>query len=390
AHLGRMREMLLRADDRTLVLVDEIGGGTEPGAGASLAVAMLERLLEVRACGVVTTHATELKLFASATPGVANASVRFDPQSFRPTYHLDVGAPGQSLAFPLARALGIDAAIVERAQALLERRERDYESALAELSLRAAEVQAERDALADQRAIAARERDATREAREKLDVERQAFADRAEARMQQGLRDFTSELQRRAAANAVSRPRVTAAQSDLLSRNFEKLRADLGIKDRQSDANTGGDTFAPNDRVRIHSLRQEGTVIEDFGDTLLVAIGVMKTVVKRSDVERAPRQARERHRADDGGTAKIEAAGRSRLELDVRGKRFAEAEPIVDRWIDEALLAGAGTLRLIHGKGTGMLGRGLQQFLSAHPSVKSIRYGLEDEGSGGVTIIELQ
>ena len=130
AHLQRMREMLERADEHTLVLVDEIGGGTEPTAGAALAIAMLERLLEKHACGVVTTHATELKLFASATPGVANASVRFDPKTFRPTYQLDVGAPGQSLAFPLANSLGISLQIVDRAQSLLDTRERDYESAL--------------------------------------------------------------------------------------------------------------------------------------------------------------------------------------------------------------------------------------------------------------------
>ncbi len=141
AHLQRMREMLESAGERTLILVDEIGGGTEPSAGAALAIAMLQRLLKRGTHGLVTTHATELKLFGHACPGVANASVRFDPQSFKPTFHLDVGAPGQSLAFPLARTIGIDDAIVVRAQELMESRERDYETALGELSLRAAELQ---------------------------------------------------------------------------------------------------------------------------------------------------------------------------------------------------------------------------------------------------------
>ncbi|MDP9024141.1 MAG: Smr/MutS family protein, partial [Candidatus Eremiobacteraeota bacterium] len=395
AHLQRMRDMLAEAGARTLVLVDEIGGGTEPGAGAALAVAMLERLLELRACGVVTTHATELKLFASATAGVANASVRFDPRTFRPTYQLDVGAPGQSLAFPLAQALGIETQIVSRAQALLDSRERDYESALAELSLRGAEIQSERDALAQQRADLQRVSRAANELREKLDAERQVFADRAEARMQQGLREFTAELARRAAANAASRPRVTSAQSDLLSRSLESMRADLGIGERQREGAADAGLFQPNDRVRIHSLRQDGTVVEDYGDTLLVAIGVMKTVVKKTDVERRGKNADEKRKArtqedDAGGGAKLEAAGRVSMELDVRGKRFVEAEPIVDRWLDEAVLAGNSEIRLIHGKGTGLLGRGLQEFLRVHPSVKSVRYGHEDEGSGGVTIIELQ
>lgn len=403
AHLQRMRDMLGRADAQTLVLVDEIGGGTEPGAGAALAIAMLERLLALRACGVVTTHATELKLFASATAGVANASVRFDPKTFAPTYQLDVGAPGQSLAFPLAQALGISEDIVERAQALLDSRERDYESALAELSLRAAEMQSERDALAAENAAAARERATLHGQREQLDAQRQAFIERAEERMAQGLRDFSAELQRRADANRATRARVTQAQSELLSRTIVEMRRDLGITDAQRAAQADDGTFRAGDPVRILSLRQDGSVVEDYGDTLLVAIGPMKTVVPKTDVERRSRNAAEksdarmqrRARANAGqggdpeGDAKLEAAARTMAELDVRGKRYVEAEPLVDRWVDEALLAGSGQLRLIHGKGTGMLGRGLQEFLRAHPGVKSIRYGREDEGSGGVTIIDL-
>src|SRR5581483_10805969 len=108
AHLSRMRDILSRADSSALVLVDEIGGGTEPGSGAALAIAMLERLLSAGACAIVTTHSTELKLFAHEAAGVTNASVRFDPHTFAPTFHMDVGAPGQSLAFALARSIGID------------------------------------------------------------------------------------------------------------------------------------------------------------------------------------------------------------------------------------------------------------------------------------------
>ena len=395
AHLSRMREMFDRADANTLVLVDEIGGGTEPGAGAALAVAMLERLLAVGACGVVTTHATELKLFASGAAGVVNASVRFDPQTFRPTYHLDVGAPGQSLAFPLATALGIDRAIVDRAQALLDTRERDYESALAELSLRSAELQTEREALSSERRAAERERGGLAGDRERFEAERRAFAERAEERMQQSLREFTAELQRRAASAEAKRPRVTASQSALLSRTAEEMRRALGVTNEQREQKPDDGVFQPNDPVRITSLRQDGTVVEDYGDTVLVAIGPMKTVVKKNDVQKIPhRQAdakrqRSPERAKRVEGAKLEAAARSMPELDVRGKRYIEAEPIVDQWVDEAALAGNSPLRLIHGKGTGMLGRGLQEFLRSHPSVKSVRYGHEDEGSGGVTIIEL-
>jgi DNA mismatch repair protein MutS2 len=395
AHLARMREMLADADDQMLVLVDEIGGGTEPGAGAALAVAMLERLLAVGACGVVTTHATELKLFASGAAGVVNASVRFDPQTFSPTYQLDVGAPGQSLAFPLARALGISPEVVERAQALLDTRERDYESALAELSQRSAELATERDAARAQRLTAERERGSLAHDRSLFEAERRSFADRAEARMQQSLREFMAELQRRAAATQTQRPKVTSSLAALLGRSADELRKSLGVGDAaEPSAPAGPVAFKPNDFVHIRSLAQDGTVVEDYGDTVLVAIGPMKTVVKKRDValraggakEARKREAAEKRRAASAG---VEAASRTMGELDVRGKRFVDAEPIVEKWLDEAVLAGNTPLRLIHGKGTGMLGRGLQEYLRLHPSVTSVRYGNEDEGSGGVTIIDL-
>lgn len=390
AHVRRLQEMLDGADERTLVLVDEIGGGTEPATGAALAIAFLERLLELGARGVVTTHATELKLFAHAATGVANASVRFDPQTFAPTYALDVGSPGQSLAFPLARTMGLDEAILARAQALLDSRERDYETALAELAQRGAELHRERDEAAAERLRMLQREVELREQRDALARERATFLERAQTRMAQVLRDFVSELQRRAAAGA-TRAKVTSSQSALLERTVAQMRRDLGIA-AETVGPTSGAPIAAGDRVRVASLQQDGDVVEDFGDSLLVAMGSLKTVVKRSDATRiaAAREAPRRSSAALGAEAKLAASARSTAELDVRGKRFVEAEPLVDRWIDEALLAGNSPLRLIHGKGTGMLGSGLQAFLREHPAVASVRYGSADEGDGGVTIVELR
>lgn len=396
AHLQRMREMLARAGNRTLAIVDEIGGGTEPSAGAALAVAMLERLLESGAHAVVTTHATELKLFAHGKRGVANASVRFDPLTFKPTFQLDAGTPGQSLAFPLARALGIDEEIVERAQRLLDNRERDYESALAELSMRTAELQQERDRLAQERAATLRELQSLERDRTKLDTERRAFGERADERMQQALRDFVRELERRAAERgAQQKAKVSSSQTTLLANTIDAMHRDLGIKAPEAPKADEG-SFARDEPVQIISLQQNGVVVEDYGDNVLVAIGPMKTVVKRRDLRRRPAAEQRRREpvaagTTKGGAARMQAAARSSAELDVRGKRFVEAEPLVERWIDEAVLAAGGApLRLIHGKGTGMLGRGLQEYLRGNPSVKSVRYGNEDEGSSGVTIVELQ
>jgi DNA mismatch repair protein MutS2 len=388
AHLRRMREIVDSADARSLVLVDEIGGGTEPTSGAALAVAMLERILRVRASGIVTTHSTELKLFAHQTPGVANASVRFNPRTFAPTYHLDVGMPGQSLAFPLARALGIPEEIIERADSLLGSRERDYESALAELSDLSAKLQSERDALARDRAHVERLADNARARTEALERQRREFSETAEARMQQALRDFTGELARRAVEHQPSRPRVTASQSALLQRTIDEMRRQLGVgAERPSPG--GAARFEAGERVRVLSFGQDGVVVADNGETVLVGMGAMKTVVPKSDLERSAAAPPNKHAAG-GGTAKLEAASRTMAELDVRGKRYIEAEPLVEQWIDEAVVAGNSPLRLIHGKGTGMLGRGLQEYLRGHAQVKNVRYGDENEGGSGVTVFELR
>ena len=393
AHLERMREILEGAGARTLAIVDEIGGGTEPSAGAALAIAMLERLLGSGARAIVSTHSIELKLFAHATPGVANASVRFDPTTFAPTFELDVGTPGQSLAFPLASRLGIDPQIVERAGALLERRELDYETALNELALRNSELREERLQLEGERRDVGRELEGVRRDRGEFDLERRRFAAQAEERLAQSLRDFARELQRRASQlgsdRSARKPKVTPSQAALLAQTVKAMREDLGI--RPIDADTPENvSYSTGDRVRILSLDQEGIVAEDWDERLLVSVGSMKMMVEKSDVRREGTLVKRPQRSALQAEARMTAAQRSAAELDVRGKRFTEAEPLVDRWLDDALLAGNSPLRLIHGKGTGMLGRGLQEYLRGHAAVKSLRYGNEEEGSTGVTLIELR
>ena len=385
AHLDRMREMLEGANARTLAIVDEIGGGTEPSAGAALAIAILERLLVCGARAIVSTHALELKLFAHATASVANASVRFDPKTFAPTFELDVGTPGQSLAFPLATRLGIDPQIVERAAALLERRELDYEAALAELALRSSELRESREGVERERAAASRQLESLHRERNEFDEERRRFSMRAEERLAQTLRDFVREQQQR---------RPSRSQAASLAQTLETMRRELGIR-RDDETAESADAYSAGDRVRVLSLNQEGVVTEDWDERLLVSIGSMKVMVEKSDVRRDRRVVKgERAQPLRGdtrpGQTRLEATARASASLDVRGKRFAEAEPIVERWIDDALLAGTSPLRLVHGKGTGMLGRGLQEHLRDHPAVKNLRYGNEEEGSTGVTLIELR
>jgi DNA mismatch repair protein MutS2 len=387
AHLLRYGEIVREAGTGSLILVDEIGSGTEPGAGAALAISLLERFLQMDARTIATTHASEIKLFAHSTPHVANASVRFDPSTYAPTYQLDLGAPGQSLAFPLARAMNVDPAVVDRAESVLSSAERDYDRALDELAGVRAEAAAERDALRRERSrLDKLEADAARRA-EALEEERRRFAREAEGRLTETLRAFSRELERRWGERG--RGKITQGQSGALSRAIGELHRDLGIEKRRPAETEGQPEVRVGDRVVVGALEQEGTVVATTAEDVVVQIGAMRTTVKKNDVVAARTKGGERRPATSA-TPAAEIASRAMPEIDVRGKRFAEAEPLVERWLDEASLLGHSPLRLIHGKGTGLLGRGLQQYLKTHPNVRSVRYGDENEGGSGVTIVELR
>jgi len=220
---------------------------------------------------------------------------------------------------------------------------------------------------------------------------RRELASRAEARLSDALRTFTAELERRAAQNGGrSRARVTPGQSDLLSRTLEEMRRDLGLDHPPRRSGPLTTPIGVGDRVVVTTLDQEGIVAEDLGDTVLVTIGSMRMTVPKSELHRRGGPAPRPKRDHAAGEAQLAAATNAQTQLDVRGQRYVEAEPKVDWWIDQALLNGYSPLRLVHGKGTGLLGRGLQEYLRAHPHVSGVRYGNADEGGSGVTVFELR
>lgn len=395
AHLGRLRDILEVADDGLLFLVDEIAGGTEPAAGAALAIAILDRLLCCGAHGIVTTHAQELKAYAQERDLVENAGMRFATGTHKPTFELDIGVPGRSLAFDLAAREGLDAAVLDDARSRVDQKEHSYDRALAELSEARAAVSEELQRVRDQRHALQRERDALVAKRDAFDRERKEFTERAEQRLGEQLRRFASELAQRGEQRNKG-ARVTRSQSELMTRTLEEMRKDLKLDDH--DAPEPITTMLKRGtRVRVRSMGSEGVVADDFGDTVAVTIGSMRTVVSKREciplTSKPPKRQTSRARDDsDDATQDQQALARISnvaTELDVRGKRLYEAQEIVDRWLDTAVLAGFSPLRIIHGKGTGALGTGLQQALRGHPSVKSLRFGNETEGGSGVTIVAI-
>jgi DNA mismatch repair protein MutS2 len=391
AHLARLAAIVDGADDRALILIDEIGAGTEPSAGAALAAAVLERFIAAGARCIATTHATELKLFGAEHEHVRNASVRFDPFTYAPTYQLDIGSPGQSLAFALARTMRLDPVVVARAEDLLSRAERDYDRALEELALERTRTTREREQLDRERAELHTLSEVARRKADAAERERRDLANRAEARLGEALRGFTAELERRSAQNGGrGRARVTQGQSELLSRTIDDMRRDLGLDRAVRRGGAGKTPIGVGDRVVVTTLDQEGVVAEDLGASALVTIGSMRMTVPKTELIRRGGPAPKAKGDRAAGEARLEAATNAQTQLDVRGQRYVEAEPKVDQWIDAAVLNGYSPLRLVHGKGTGLLGRGLQEYLRARPGVTGVRYGNPDEGGSGVTVFELR
>ena len=400
AHLGALKEAQARAGPRSLVLVDEIGNGTEPGAGAALAQAFIESLLGAGARVVVTTHFTQLKVFAASRDRAANASMLFDPHTHEPTYVFAMGVPGQSLAFALARTIGLDPATIARAEQLLGSEQRDLEGAFEALA-------SERDRLSAGAEDVARELERLRsvevELRERIaaaQAERAAFERSAAETLDRAVRSVREEViakaeraerdARRQRARAIPDAERTMAQT------MAEIRRSLGLE-RGSSAEPAVNAFRPGDRVYVKSFGQSGVVSELYDRDVLVTMGNVKAVVARNDLTRDPaalettkggRPAQPRSSA-----APVEHRLMGSLDastsVDVRGMRVDEAMPVVDKALDEASLAGLSVLRIVHGKGTGQLGRGIRAFLKDHAQVRTFENAPDREGGSGVTVVTL-
>ena len=391
AHLEALRQALAGAKDGNLLLVDEIGGGTEPVAGAALAQAFIEAALEAGARVVVTTHYTQLKVFAAETATITNASMLFDEATNAPTYVLALGVPGQSLALPLAKALRLPPAMIARAEALLGDENRRLDAAFSGLAAERFELRRQQADLDEQRAQTERLAAQLRDKTAALEAERRQFEHRAAAVLDDAARQVRADLMERAASGEASRRRQASARASAapdLAKTLTDVRKRLGL-----EAAAPGETIGPElragDRVLVSSFNAAGVVSELYARDALVAIGGVKVVVPRSDLT-ADRTERKLDikagRINSTATEPVAAL----TEIDVRGMRVDEAMPLVDKALDSAALAGAQQLRIIHGKGTGQLGRGLRSFLKDHAQVEGFASAGEREGGSGVTVVTLR
>ncbi len=407
SHMNRVVEILSTADWDSLVLLDELGSGTDPVEGAALAVSIIEKLKRQGAKIICTTHYQELKLFALDTEGVENASCEFDVNTLRPTYRLIVGSPGKSNAFEISRQLGLSDSIIEDAQNLLSGENRRFEEILENLE----RTRLELDTL---RAEAKNAQLEAKRIKEELEAEREQFNKQKEKEL---------EIARRE-ANAIVK-RVTKQSEQLIDEldeirkqkeksNFSQLAIDAKHQSKSTlnklynEANpvTQSDEhyvlprpLKKGDNVLIADMNKKGIVVAppDESGNCFIQAGIMKTKIHVSKLRLVEKESANKHTQKKQSSGRVTSKGvesrmtrRPQLELDIRGYASDDGVYEVDNFLDQAVLSGAGVVTIIHGKGTGVLKNSVRTHLKRHPHVASFRKGLYGEGEDGVTIVELK
>lgn len=404
AHMVNEIGMLNSLTPRSLVLFDELGAGTDPVEGAALAISILETCRARGAISAATTHYTELKLFALDTPGVKNASCEFDVETLRPTYRLVLGAPGKSNAFAISEKLGLPKEVVDRARELVSADSRRFESVIEELERTRFEMEHERDEAARlRREYETYKTKAETELKKKLaETEASVKRDREKARQLLDSARVSSEFvfrQLEELRKKQEKENVAAALEEARRAVREQMRAaeDAYGEVTFEEASVGEKYVLPRplrvgDAVWIASLGAEGKVTALAGDKqVAVQAGVFRGKVDISDI-RLLSDMKKKSKPKAPSSTKIQRGGVAafRAELDVRGRYGDDAWFEVDRYLDEAVLAGVETVRIIHGKGTGALRVALHRELKADPRVASFRLGSLGEGDSGVTVVTLK
>ena len=407
SHTNKVIEILGTADERSLVLLDELGSGTDPVEGAALAISIIRRLMENGAKIMVTTHYQELKVFAIDSSGVENASCEFDIETLRPTYRLIVGSPGTSNAFAISESLGMPSDIIRDAKSRVSEANTRLEEVIGKLEASRIELERQKEEISRLRAETAAHEEAIRREREEIEA---AKADELE----------------KARLRAMTIIEQTKAESNELIDELEKLRKEKDKKD--FSANVSGmksktkqsfnkmyDTANPvekrdpnegyvlprklrrGDTVYVVDLQRKGIISgdPDGSDFVFVQMGVMKTKMNISrlrleepqKVTVGSKPLRPNRKMNKIG---VKAERRGKMELDIRGCACDDGVYQLDAFIDQAVMSNISTVTIIHGKGTGLLRQAVHKRLKSHPSVKSFRLGLFGEGEDGVTVAELK
>ena len=401
SHMVNIIDIMKKADDKSLILIDELGAGTDPVEGAALAVSIIEALREKGAIIAATTHYAELKAYALDTPGVTNGCCEFDIETLRPTYKLLIGVPGRSNAFAILKHLGMTQDVIDNAKAIVGSDNRDFEAVLEKLEAsrhaleeerKIAEEMTERARKIEEKAQSEMDKIETLKAREldKAKREAQKLIDAAERKSSQFLLELDKLKKEQTSSNATEIARKTR----------RAVKAQMGEMDDLVNPNELADNWdydyklprnpVPGDRIVIKGIG-EGEVLEFKNNNVFVKSGLLKTRVKLSDImildkpKKKPVKTQHNvYRTSSRADADV------KTEIDMRGETVDEALSELGLFIDRCVLNNIEEIRIIHGKGTGALRSAVTDYLKTHPNVSEYRLGRYGEGENGVTIAKLK
>lgn len=397
SHMVNIIDIIDQAEEQSLILLDELGAGTDPTEGAALAMSIIDHLRGIGSPLLVTTHYNELKSYAYQTAGVQNASVEFDVETLRPTYRLQIGLPGKSNAFEIATRLGLDSALIANAEAYLSGQEIRLEDLLSQLEQNRKDAEADRRLAHSLRLEAemkareaerelARLRQQERDILEKAKSEARSLLQNHRQMIEEAMSDLRAALSQGNTAGAEAHAALDAARETMRSlreqsapRIEEQPLPELIFADKDFD--TG-------DEVLVKHLGQRGQLLAPpAAGQVQVQLGALRLTCQLEQIEKI--KPKEEVKRSGFHVLHRNRAALS-LELDIRGQTVDEALPRIDKYLDDAIINALPTATIIHGKGTGALRQGVHEFLDNHQHVASYRLGGQGEGGSGATVVKLQ
>lgn len=394
SHMTNIVDILEKVDHQSLVLFDELGAGTDPTEGAALAIAILDYVYNAGAKVIATTHYSELKGYAYNRDGVMNASVEFDVETLRPTYRLLIGVPGRSNAFAISSRLGLDESIINDAKSQIGADTNKIENMIASLEDSRKQAEKEMDAAEELRQEAERLHRELEKEFSTLESEKEKILKEAEDKAAAALSKARKEAENIIAElREVQKNNPNIKDHELIDARKRLEQAEPELVDKRKDkqqekSNIKKQKLLPGDEVKVISFNQKGHIVEQVNDKeYFVQLGMMKMKVKSGDllyIDR-PKQVEKSPLSTVRGKD-----SHVKTELDLRGERFEDAMLEVEKYLDDAVLAGYNQVSIIHGKGTGALRKGVQELLKTHRNVKGVRMGGMNEGGSGVTVVSLK
>ena len=403
AHMTNTVSILREADDRSLVLFDELGAGTDPTEGAALAIAILSNLHRRGSRVMATTHYSELKVFALSTPGVENGCCEFDVETLRPTYRLLIGVPGKSNAFAISQKLGLSQDIIEEAKTHLTQQDEDFEDLLADLEQKRVTIEQERDQINSYKEEIHELKQRLESKQEKLDLSRDKILREANEQARNILQEAKDY-----ADTTIRNFQKYGKAAGVSAKDMEKERGKLREKMSKVDKNLSAKNAAPKksqkqltakdlhigDSIKVLSLNLKGTVstLPDAKGNLFVQMGILRSQVNIRDLEKLDDTVITGGNFSKTGSGKIKMSKSTSVstEINLLGKTVDEAIMELDKYLDDAYIAHLPSVRIVHGKGTGALRKGVHNYLRRQKHVKSYRLGEFGEGDAGVTIVEFK